>query len=122
MTLRQITEDVEYDVSEHTKHTIDLLEPSKPYIKTETLSGYTYTFAESFTDVVVDAFLNNDIDELNRVEKDFIKLFIEWQNFLLTDPENPIEAGSEEDTFESLEKDALIALNDWLVDKLAEEA
>ena len=44
------------------------------------------------------------------------------QNFLLDDPENPIEAGSAEDTYKSSEKDVLIAFNDWLVDKLAEEA
>ena len=85
------------------------------------MSGIIYKFNTHFTDTVVQSFVDDTVKELSIREKSFLRLFIDWQNFLLADPENPIVAGSAEDTYESSEKGALIAFNDWLVDKLAEE-
>ena len=104
-----------------TEFAVDLFKTYRPYEKFEMLSGIIYKFNTHFTDTVVQAFVDDIISELSIKEKSFLRLFIDWQNFLLADPENPIEAGSVEDTYESSEKDALIAFNDWLVDKLAEE-
>ena len=104
-----------------TEFAVDLFKTYRPYEKFESLSGIIYKFNTHFTDTVVQAFVDDIISELSIKEKSFLRLFIDWQNFLLADPENPIEAGSAEDTYESSEKDALIAFNDWLVDKLAEE-
>ena len=104
-----------------TEFAVELFKVHKPYKRVDVLSGYRYEFNEHFTDIVLDSFVTNELIGMGIAEKNFIKLFIAWQNFLLTDPENPIEAGSVEDTYESSEKDALIAFNDWLVDKLAEE-
>jgi len=120
MTFREIYLQDEYTVEIGVEYAKDLLKAYRPYEKIEKLSGYVYEFNNHFTELVVDSFVNNKITGLSRSEKAFIKLFIDWQNFLLTDPVNPIEAGSAEDTFPSVEKDALIAFNDWLVDKLAE--
>ena len=100
---------------------VDLFKAYRPYEKVERLSGIIYKFNTHFTDTVVQAFVDDIISELSIKEKSFLRLFIDWQNFLLADPENPIEAGSVEDTYKSSEKGALIAFNDWLVDKLAEE-
>ena len=104
-----------------TEFAVDLFKAYRPYEKVERLSGILYKFNTHFTDTVVQAFVDDTVKELGVKEKNFLRLFIDWQNFLLADPENPIEAGSVEDTYESSEKDALIAFNDWLVDKLAEE-
>ena len=104
-----------------TEFAVDLFKAYRPYEKVERLSGILYKFNTHFTDTVVQAFVDDTVKELGVKEKNFLRLFIDWQNFLLADPENPIEAGSVEDTYASSEKDALIAFNDWLVDKLAEE-
>ena len=104
-----------------TEFAVDLFKTYRPYEKFERLSGIIYKFNTHFTDTVVQAFVDDIISELSIKEKSFLRLFIDWQNFLLADPENPIEAGSVEDTYASSEKDALIAFNDWLVNKLAEE-
>ena len=104
-----------------TEFAVDLFKAYRPYEKVERLSGIIYKFNTHFTDTVVQAFVDDTVKELSIREKSFLRLFIDWQNFLLADPENPIEAGSVEDTYESSEKGALIAFNDWLVDKLAEE-
>lgn len=104
-----------------TEFAVDLFKTYRPYERIEVLSGYRYEFNKHFTDIVLDSFVTDELTGMAITEKRFIKLFIDWQNFLLTDPENPIEAGSVQDTYESSEKDALIAFNDWLVDKLAEE-
>ena len=104
-----------------TEFAVELFKAYRPYEKVERLSGIIYKFNTHFTDTVVQSFVDDTVKELSIREKSFLRLFIDWQNFLLVDPENPIEAGSVEDTYESSEKDALIACNDWLVDKLAEE-
>ena len=104
-----------------TEFAIELFKVDTPYKRIDVLSGYRYEFNKHFTDIVLDSFVTDELTGMSLKEKNFIKLFIAWQNFLLVDPENPIEAGSVEDTYESSEKDALIAFNDWLVDKLAEE-
>ena len=104
-----------------TEFAVDLFKTYRPYEKVERLSGIIYKFNTHFTDTVVQSFVDDTVKELSIKEKSFLRLFIAWQNFLLKDPENPIEAGSAEDTYESSEKGALIAFNDWLVDKLAEE-
>lgn len=104
-----------------TEFAVDLFKAYRPYEKVEILSGIIYKFNTHFTDTVVQSFVDDTVKELSIKEKSFLRLFIDWQNFLLADPENPIEAGSAEDTYTSSEKDALIAFNDWLVDKLAEE-
>ena len=104
-----------------TEFAVDLFKVYRPYEKVERLSGIIYKFNTHFTDTVVQSFVDDTVKELSIKEKSFLRLFIDWQNFLLADPENPIEAGSAEDTYTSSEKDALIAFNDWLVDKLAEE-
>ena len=104
-----------------TEFAVDLFKVYRPYEKVERLSGIIYKFNTHFTDTVVQSFVDDTVKELSIREKSFLRLFIDWQNFLLADPENPIEAGSVEDTYESSEKGALIAFNDWLVDKLAEE-
>ena len=104
-----------------TEFAVELFKVYKPYKRIEVLSGYRYEFNKHFTGIVLDSFVTDELTGMGVVEKNFIKLFIAWQNFLLVDPENPIEAGSVEDTYASSEKDALIAFNDWLVDKLAEE-
>lgn len=104
-----------------TEFAVELFKAYRPYEKVERLSGIIYKFNTHFTDTVVQSFVDDTVKELSIREKSFLRLFIDWQNFLLADPENPIEAGSVEDTYESNEKDALIAFNDWLVDKLAEE-
>lgn len=104
-----------------TEFAVELFKVYKPYKRIEVLSGYRYEFNKHFTDIVLDSFVTDELTGMSLKEKNFIKLFIAWQNFLLVDPENPIEAGSVEDTYESSEKDALIAFNDWLVNKLAEE-
>ena len=104
-----------------TEFAVELFKAYRPYEKVERLSGIIYKFNTHFTDTVVQAFVDDTVKELSIREKGFLRLFIDWQNFLLADPENPIEAGSVEDTYESSEKGALIAFNDWLVDKLAEE-
>ena len=104
-----------------TEFAVDLFKAYRPYEKVERLSGIIYKFNTHFTDTVVQSFVDDTVKELSIREKSFLRLFIDWQNFLLADPENPIVAGSAEDTYESSEKDALIAFNDWLVDKLAEE-
>lgn len=122
MTFREIQLQEDYTIEIGVEYAKDLLKTYRPYEKIENLSGYVYEFNDHFTELVVDSFISNKITGLSRSEKAFMKLFIEWQNFLLADPENPIEASSAEDTYESSEKDALIAFNDWLVDKLAEEA
>ena len=104
-----------------TEFAVELFKAYRPYEKVERLSGIIYKFNTHFTDTVVQSFVDDTVKELSIREKSFLRLFIDWQNFLLADPENPIEAGSAEDTYESSEKGALIAFNDWLVDKLAEE-
>ena len=104
-----------------TEFAVELFKAYRPYEKVERLSGIIYKFNTHFTDTVVQSFVDDTVKELSIREKSFLRLFIDWQNFLLADPENPIEAGSVEDTYESSEKGALIAFNDWLVDKLAEE-
>lgn len=104
-----------------TEFAVELFKVYRPYEKVERLSGIIYKFNTHFTDTVVQSFVDDTVKELSIREKSFLRLFIDWQNFLLADPENPIEAGSVEDTYASSEKDALIAFNDWLVDKLAEE-
>ena len=104
-----------------TEFAVELFKVDRPYKRIEALSGYRYEFNKHFTDIVLDSFVTDELTGMGVVEKNFIRLFIDWQNFLLADPENPIEAGSVEDTYESSEKGALIAFNDWLVDKLAEE-
>ena len=104
-----------------TEFAVELFKVDRPYKRIEVLSGYRYEFNKHFTDIVLDSFVTDELTGMGVVEKNFIRLFIDWQNFLLADPENPIEAGSVEDTYESSEKGALIAFNDWLVDKLAEE-
>ena len=104
-----------------TEFAVELFKVDRPYKRIEVLSGYRYEFNKHFTDIVLDSFVTDELTGMGVVEKNFIRLFIDWQNFLLADPENPIEAGSVEDTYESSEKDALIAFNDWLIDKLAEE-
>lgn len=104
-----------------TEFAVELFKVYRPYKRIEVLSGYRYEFNKHFTDIVLDSFVTDELTGMSLKEKNFIKLFIAWQNFLLVDPENPIEAGSVEDTYKSSEKDALIAFNDWLVDKLAEE-
>ena len=104
-----------------TEFAVELFKVYKPYKRIEVLSGYRYEFNKHFTDIVLDSFVTDELTGMSLKEKNFIKLFIAWQNFLLADPENPIEAGSVEDTYKSSEKGALIAFNDWLVDKLAEE-
>ena len=104
-----------------TEFAVELFKAYRPYEKVERLSGIIYKFNTHFTDTVVQSFVDDTVKELSIREKSFLRLFIDWQNFLLADPENPIEAGSVEDTYESSEKSALIAFNDWLVDKLAEE-
>ena len=104
-----------------TEFAVELFKVYKPYKRIEVLSGYRYEFNKHFTDIVLDSFVTDELTGMSLKQKNFIKLFIAWQNFLLADPDNPIEAGSVEDTYESSEKDALIAFNDWLVDKLAEE-
>ena len=104
-----------------TEFAVELFKAYRPYEKVERLSGIIYKFNTHFTDTVVQSFVDDTVKELSIREKGFLRLFIDWQNFLLADPENPIEAGSAEDMYESNEKAALIAFNDWLVDKLAEE-
>ena len=104
-----------------TEFAVELFKAYRPYEKVERLSGIIYKFNTHFTDTVVQSFVDDTVKELSIREKSFLRLFIDWQNFLLADPENPIKAGSVEDTYESSEKGALIAFNDWLVDKLAEE-
>ena len=104
-----------------TEFAVELFKAYRPYEKVERLSGIIYKFNTHFTDTVVQSFVDDTVKELSIREKTFLRLFIDWQNFLLADPENPIVAGSAEDTYESSEKGALIAFNDWLVDKLAEE-
>ena len=104
-----------------TEFAVELFKAYRPYEKVERLSGIIYKFNTHFTDTVVQSFVDDTVKELSIREKSFLRLFIDWQNFLLADPENPIEAGSVEDTYKSSEKGALIAFNDWLVDKLAEE-
>ncbi len=104
-----------------TEFAVELFKAYRPYEKVERLSGIIYKFNTHFTDTVVQSFVDDTVKELSIREKSFLRLFIDWQNFLLADPENPIEAGSAKDTYESSEKGALIAFNDWLVDKLAEE-
>lgn len=104
-----------------TEFAIELFKVDIPYKRIDVLSGYRYEFNKHFTDIVLDSFVTDELTGMSLKEKNFIKLFIAWQNFLLADPENPIEAGSVEDTYKSSEKDALIAFNDWLVNKLAEE-
>ena len=104
-----------------TEFAVELFKVYKPYKIIEVLSGYKYEFNKHFTDIVLDSFVTDELTGMSLKEKNFIKLFIAWQNFLLVDPENPIEAGSADDMYKSSEKDALIAFNDWLVDKLAEE-
>lgn len=104
-----------------TEFAVELFKAYRPYEKVERLSGIIYKFNTHFTDTVVQSFVDDTVKELSIREKNFLQLFIDWQNFLLADPENPIEAGSVEDTYGSSEKGALIAFNDWLVDKLAEE-
>ena len=104
-----------------TEFAVELFKAYRPYEKVERLSGIIYKFNTHFTDTVVQSFVDDTVKELSIREKSFLRLFIDWQNFLLADPENPIEAGSVEDTYKSSEKGALIAFNDWLVDKLSEE-
>ena len=104
-----------------TEFAVELFKAYRPYEKVERLSGIIYKFNTHFTDTVVQSFVDDTVKELSIREKSFLRLFIDWQNFLLADPENPIEVGSVEDTYKSSEKGALIAFNDWLVDKLAEE-
>ena len=104
-----------------TEFAVELFKAYRPYEKVERLSGIIYKFNTHFTDTVVQSFVDDTVKELSIREKSFLRLFIDWQNFLLADPENPIEAGSVEDTYALSEKGALIAFNDWLVDKLAEE-
>ena len=104
-----------------TEFAVDLFKAYRPYEKVERLSGIIYKFNTHFTDTVVQSFVDDTVKELSIREKSFLRLFIDWQNFLLADPENPIEAGSAEDMYKSSEKGALIAFNDWLVDKLAED-
>ena len=104
-----------------TEFAVELFKVDRPYKRIGVLSGYRYEFNKHFTDIVLDSFVTDELTGMSLKEKNFIKLFIDWQNFLLADPENPIEAGSVEDTYKSSEKGALIAFNDWLVDKLAEE-
>ena len=126
MTFRQMVLmndclDIGETIEGGTEFAVELFKADRPYKRIDVLSGYRYEFNKHFTDIVLSSFVIDELTGMSLNEKNFIKLFIDWQNFLLADPENPIEAGSAEDTYESSEKDALIAFNDWLVDKLAEE-
>ena len=91
----------------------------KPYTKKRQLSGDTYVFNTHFTTEAIKSFSTNCMTALSDEEGNFLQLFIEWQNYLLTDPQNPIEAGSVDDLFVSTEKEQLILFNNWLVDEIA---
>lgn len=93
----------------------------KPYTYKRTLSGKVLVFNSHFTKEAVAAFTTNCLSKLSQEEEAFLLHFIDWQNFLLTDPQNPIIAGSVEDTYVSAtgEKAELEAFNNWLVDELA---
>lgn len=99
----------------------DLLSQHVPYTKKYTLSGdnVVYVFPKHFTEGVILAFNTDNMSHLSKQERDFLLLFIAWQNFLLADPENPILPGSIEDTFVSSKKAQLKDFNDWLVDELS---
>lgn len=99
----------------------ELFGQHRPYETVQTLSGGVIVFNKHFTDEAVDSFLTNCMVKLSKEEGDLLLQFIDWQNFLLADPQNPIVAGSPEDTYVSAtdEKDVLIAFNNWLVDELA---
>ena len=74
-----------------TEFAVDLFKAYRPYEKVERLSGIIYKFNTHFTDTVVQSFVDDTVKELSIREKSFLRLFIDWQNFLLADPENPIE-------------------------------
>lgn len=91
----------------------------KPYRTVRSLSGPKVVMNKHFTTEAVLALGSGIMTPLSKEEGEFLIHFIEWQNYLLEDPENPIVAGSAEDLFESDERDALEAFNNWLVDEIA---
>lgn len=97
----------------------ELFGQHRPYTTRRRLSGTVIVFNTHFTDSAIEAFKTDCITKLSPEEGKFLLHFIDWQNFLLTDPLNPITAGSVEDTFVSSERDALEAFNNWLVDEVA---
>lgn len=105
--------------TESMQDAINTFKENIPYTSIRGLDGNTYLFTSHFTECVVLFFSTQCMSSMSRIEQDFLLLFIDWQNFLLTDPQNPITAGSVEDTYESDEKDALLAFNNWLVDEIA---
>ena len=97
----------------------EFFQEHKPYTEKYTLSGSVYVFNTHFTTEALESFNTDNLKYLSLEERTFLLLFIEWQNFLLADPENPIAPGSVEDTFVSVEKAQLEAFNNWLIDELA---
>lgn len=97
----------------------EFFQEHKPYTIKPTLEGDVYVFNNHFTTEAVNSFTTNCMSALSKEEQTFLLHFIDWQNFLLADPQNPIVPGSVEDTFVSAEKEQLEAFNDWLVDELA---
>ena len=100
----------------------DLFAGNDPYRRVNRLSGPAVVMDKHFTDNALEAFSTDCLNKLSQSEADFLLHFIDWQNFLLSDPVNPIVAGSAEDTYVSVERDALEAFNNWLVDEIAETA
>ena len=75
-------------------------------------------FYDHFTENVRTALSNGCVINMSKYELALFRDFIAWQNWLIIqDP--VVVAGSEEDVYVSDEKDALIALNNWLVDELS---
>ena len=93
----------------------------RPYSTQDTIveGVYKYLFNPHFTTEMIDFFSTQCVTAFSTEELAFLRVFIEWQEFLIADPQNIIIAGSVEDTFAADDKAALLALNDWLVDELA---
>lgn len=104
------------------EYAIDLFKVKKPYtIIAKPSNKTTYIFEDSYIEGALLALTSDSILHLSQAEALFLFLFIDWQNYLLTDPENPIVPGSEEDLFESSEKKALETFNNIIIAKIAEE-
>ena len=89
-----------------------------PYTIVPTADVDQIVFYDHFTENVRTALSNGCVINMSKYELALFRDFIAWQNWLIIqDP--VVVAGSEEDVYVSDEKDALIALNNWLVDELS---
>jgi len=89
-----------------------------PYTIIPTIDGEQIVFNTHFTDSVRTALSTECVLSMSKYELSLFKEFIAWQSWLV-DQDPIVEAGSEEDTFYSKDNDAMMALNNWLVDEVA---